>query len=315
LIFTKEFENNGKIVLHLDGGESWGLTPNTYAWANADGDTTIDDDGETLRVRVYQLYYQQTFLDDKLTVNFGRLQYASFFDNNEYANNEEGQFLTGAFLFSQASYELGNPGRHLGFRVNYSAVDFLDLSYGYFSKSTDSFGTGGFNVAQATIKPVEGGNYRFYYWGRNEGNSDFNENLDIEDISTGGYGAGLSFDQKIVDNFGLFVRFSYLDPSAYIRHLEYSFGAQIGGGLWSRENDKIGIAVGQVKGTDNKKYKEANPEYKDGAETQAEIYYSFAINDNLSLTPALQYFGNPKGGNAPTEDEVLVYGIRTQFNF
>ncbi|MDR2251545.1 MAG: carbohydrate porin, partial [Endomicrobium sp.] len=60
--------------------------------------------------------------------------------------------------------------------------------------------------------------------------------------------------------------------------------------------------------------------YKDGAETQFEVYYKFTINNYIALTPAFQYFANPRGGNVLTgtsnaDKNVLVYGIRTAFSF
>ena len=88
----------------------------------------------------------------------------------------------------------------------------------------------------------------------------------------------------------------------------------------------MGVAVGQIYGSSDAKgviidYNSNSGTYKDGAETQFEIYYKFTINNYIALTPAFQYFVNPRGGNVLTtatsnaDKNVFVYGIRTAFSF
>ncbi|MDR3112251.1 MAG: carbohydrate porin [Elusimicrobiota bacterium] len=323
LKFIKELENNAKIVFHLDGGEGSGLPGQTYAWINGDADSSYDPDSKEdgnayTKVRVYYLYYQQAFLDEKLTLNFGKLNHASFFDNNEYANDEESQFVTGTFVVNQGLYTQLVHGRHLGFRAKYDFNEKLDFSYAYFSSDVDDFASKGTNIAQITLKPAETGNYRFWYAGDNTNYAHF----DNANKSSGGYGFGLSFDQQIKGNFGLFARASYFDPNVYVQNLEYSIGGQISGASWDRERDKLAIAVGKVtnsdkikEGSKDKNYTDNSKGYKNGTETQVEIYYNIGFTDNLTLSPIFQYFANPKGGNAAIDEDIVVYGIRTQFNF
>jgi carbohydrate-selective porin OprB len=103
--------------------------------------------------------------------------------------------------------------------------------------------------------------------------------------------------------------------------MSWSFGALLKGALWNRENDAAGIAIGQ--NIISKDIEDALPDLKSDAETQAEIYYKFAINDNIALTPVLQYVSNPLGGVIPvpelqefvTFDSSFTFGIRTQISF
>ncbi|AKL98073.1 carbohydrate porin [Endomicrobium proavitum] len=335
LKFVKELSSNNKIVIRFEGGKGFGLPLETYGWVNSDADPSIDPAFGHTSAKLTELYYEQTFLDGKLSFDIGKLNYWWFFDNNAYANNETSQFQTGPFVVNQL---VNKPDRNVAAVVGYSFTEIVSAQLGYFANDLDKFDSNGLSVLQIDLKPIEDGTYRVYGWYNanknlynykkieDEGGLNVADSANIKTEDS--YGFGLSADQKVTEHLGLFARVAYkkadaaeaeinsaiIDDVATNNSLLWNIGASINGELWSRANDTVGIAVGQIYGSyEYKKY--INPAYKDGAETQAELYYSYALNDNFAITPAVQYFSNPLGGNATTKDDVVVYGIRTQFSF
>jgi carbohydrate-selective porin OprB len=168
-----------------------------------------------------------------------------------------------------------------------------------------------------------------YFWGNNSTHYKFSD----PNSKSGTHGFGISADQAVNNYLGLFARVGYKNHAVEFKNsnntfalplsLIWSVGAQIKGYKWLRENDTVGIAVGQIHGSSDAKgvireYNNGN--YKDTAETQLEVYYKLTLNSYIALTPALQYVANPRGGNVLTNaknanNNVFVYGIRTSFNF
>ncbi|MDR2437094.1 MAG: carbohydrate porin [Endomicrobium sp.] len=339
LKLIKEFEN-GKVVTHFKGGNGHGLEldgsgsngVNTYGQVNANADPTFV--GGIELAKVVELYYEQKvlILERELTVDFGKLNFWEFFSKNEFADDDSSQFLTGTFCGDKT---IDSVPQHPAFRINYALNAKLDASYAYFMTDLNHIDANGINIVQAHFKPVIGGNYRLYVWGNNSMYYKFSD----PNSQSSTYGFGISASQALNDDFGIFTRCGYKDHSVGGHERDendnelhtfklplsvmWSVGAQIKGSKWSRENDVIGIAIGQIYGSSNakgiiKEYNNGN--YKDTAETQFELYYRFAINSHIALTSAFQYFANPRGGNVLTGVQnagknVLVYGIRTTFNF
>jgi carbohydrate-selective porin OprB len=332
---TKKFEENGIVVARVKGGRGTGLEldqsgnsgVNTYGQVNANEDQTLDSAANTL-AKLVELYYEQSILNDKLTVDFGKLNFWEFFADNNFAGDDNSQFLTGAFAGDKT---IDSVPQRPALRLKYALFEKLDISYAYFTTNLDHFDASGINIAQFNFKPSTNGNYRLYVWGNNGIHYKHKDTTS----KSGSYGFGVSIDQAINDDFGIFTRCGYKehsfgnyerDTSKFALPLSamWSIGAQFKGSKWSRENDVLGVAVGQIYGSSDAKgviidYNSGT--YKYGAETQFEIYYKFTINNYIALTPAFQYFVNPRGGNVLTtatsnaDKNVFVYGIRTAFSF
>ncbi|AKL98352.1 carbohydrate porin [Endomicrobium proavitum] len=337
--FGKEFSSGALAYLHITAGIGDGLNNylQTYGAVNADA----DNDGH---LSISELWYEQSFFDKKLTATFGKLNPAGYIDENEYANDETSQFLNSSFVNSAV---LDFADNNVGFRATYSPADLIDVTYAYIATSdeVENFDSNGFNAVQINVKPVENGNYRIYAWLNNtknlygykkiEDNGGLGAATENDIKAQKGYGFGFSADQKVSESFGVFARAGFkqsaagevevdtttsvIDSAEPSLSVAWSVGAQVSGSLWSRENDKAGIAVGQVYGSeDYKKYIDNNE--KSGAQTQGELYYSFALSENFAITPSVQYFLNPAGGNTvdANGDEIknaVVYGLRAQINF
>ncbi len=313
--FGKEFNNGGMVFMHIEGGAGQGLNgtyedptdldnqlPYVGTYSPLNGDAGSSDN----LLEITELWYEQPLFSDKLTVTFGKLNPTGYFDENALANDETTQFLASMFINNTA---IAIPDNNIGLRVTYSPAEFLDLTYAYFNQNDDlaNVDTNGFNAIQATFKVSDSGNYRVMYWGSNIDAVDF-KNAE----RANSYGIAFSFDQALNENIGLFARYGYQNPEVYEISSAWSFGAQFNGGMWSRSSDVLGVAVGQnmVSGD----WADAEGA-KDDSETQAELYYSFGLNDNIALSPILQYVSKPAGGNAIDDNDIFTFGLRTQISF
>ncbi len=174
------------------------------------------------------------------------------------------------------------------------------------------------------------GNYRFYIW------NDSRRYMDVDDIhplpnhykngDDALSGWGLSFDQELADGITAFARYSWRESDLAFFNEEnekeekwaweiipfnqvYSVGLSIGGELWNRGDDGIGLAFGQTILTDDFKGnndKTSNEEY-------VEVYYRYAVFERLALTADFQWIGDP--GGLKTNDDVYLFGLRSQIDF
>ncbi|MDR1196296.1 MAG: carbohydrate porin [Endomicrobium sp.] len=325
----KDLGGGASVFSHLVVGQGDGLS-SVFSYTNGvNGDVWNTDNVLT----VAELYYKQTLLDEKLSVTIGKINPALYFDQNAYANDETAQFINYAFVSNPLIvYPL--DFYKFGVNVTYSPIEKLEFSYSYLETNSDlaHFDTRGFNTIQLAFKPNETGNYRIFYWNNNDANFVYAD-VKNREFKEGVSGFGISADQQITETIGLFARFGYRDPSIAVgtgidtdddgeiddydifyapSSIAASIGAQFLGSAWSRDNDRLGIALGFAN-TSKDIFDNTDLE-KDGSEVNAEIYYAFAINENVIITPSLQYLNNTYGGNTP-EDNVFVYGIRTQIGF
>jgi hypothetical protein len=329
LTLERNFEHNGKIVVQLKGGRGKGLNDKieTYAMVNAVSDPSLNDAADTL-AKFTKAYYQQSILDDKLTIDFGKLNFNSFFASNKYSNDSDSQFITSIFTGDKIAE---TPPQRLGLALAYGIAKNFKVTYAYFSQDIDHVDSSGVNTVQLAYSPSNRCNLLFYAWGNNKNHYSIAD----PNIKSGIYGFGISVDHELIDNVGIFVRTSYKDPSVSVLKsstsaitpsemklqpfASWDTGVQISGNIWSRPTDVVGFAIGQMYTSEyytkhNKHHLDYN--YNDGAETEMEIYYNFGLKKyNIAITPAVQYFINPKGGNAVVKDNIVVAGIRTRVVF
>jgi carbohydrate-selective porin OprB len=298
LTLTREFSNGGTAFAELKSGIGEGLNSGLRLYS--DLYSSVEDRDFDFR----QLWYEQSLFDDKVKWTFGKLDACEYFDTNAIANDETEHFLAALFVNNPT---IVLPDNNIGLRVSYSPFDCIDINYAYFNQSEewDNIDRGGFNIVEADCKLSETGNYRILYWQSNE---------DSDDTING---AALSFDQGITEDVSLFARYGYANPEIQ----SWSFGSQIKGSLWSREDDAVGIAVGQVipsqkwGGQYYSDFDETN--YSTRPETQAELYYNFALNKNIVLSPVFQYAIDPCGRNIyyddiQNKDNIFTFGLRTK---
>ncbi|MDR0977714.1 MAG: carbohydrate porin [Endomicrobium sp.] len=308
----KGLKNGGKIAASLKGGFGNGLSGTVETYADFPSFTA----GEIECIKITELYYQQSFFNNKLTLNFGKLNFGSYFAGNRYSKDKSSQFITSIF---SGDTIIETPPQKVALNLCYSLSDRFDLSYGCYASSLNDITANLMHAAQINYKPSDKGNYKLYYWYNNS------IHYSCKNMSSkfGNFGFGISADHELNKFIGIFGRFSCKDFStAVIKNgkpaldkptLSWNLGLQIQGTAWLRKNDIVGFAIGQVYGSSE--FEKLDDDYESGNETVCELYYKIGVNEHISITPSLEYFINPEGGNTDFDNNVFVSGIRIRFNF
>ena len=302
---------------------SFSTSPNgNTSGANADIESFNND-----QIHVTQFYYEHNMASG-LTASIGQLDITGYFDSNEFANNERTQFLANLFVNNPA-IEFGGSADFYspGIRLTYGPAESMDITVGAFEGNGDYVDMFNklFLMAEMNfkLKPLDReGNYRIYYWNR-QGRDSLTNTANPDDASllkAENKGAGLSMDQVIADGVGIWLRagFQRKKVAQFDRFL--GGGLNIGGDIFGRANDAIGIGYGMaVMGKDYKDYKKnSSSGFKAGAEHYMELYYNIAIADaaqnaGFHISPDIQYVINPGGDT--NANKVFIYGIRLQTFF
>ena len=255
--------------------------------------------GDTVRFR--EAWVEHAAFGDRLVLTAGKVDLSNYFDSNAVANDENGQFLAGAFVHSAV---LPFPANGPGARVEAKLAEPLTFGLGYGSGDADSDDASdsadifdhGFGIAELGYKLKTGeleGNYRVY------------ASLDGSNPDTKkGFSFGVSLDQQITDKLTLFARYGQSDEDVYELTQAWSAGGQYVGLLPDRKDDVLGFAYGQIQ---------AIGDIADSQEKLAELYYKFKVNDQIEVAPIAQYLINP-AGNSSTDD-VVVLALRSQISF
>jgi carbohydrate-selective porin OprB len=313
LEIEKEFNNYGKTFVHLEAGKGNGVEDELKVFSNVNRDVDNDEN-----VRVTEVWYEHYF-NDFAILTFGKLDSTVYFDSNAYANNETSQFLGRIFRNSPVIEFPNNTG---GIRFSLAPSEIIELDFGYFDADGDweDIFEEAFLISQVNIRPNlfnRNGNYRLLGWFSDKHHTKWEDSTQDQE---GTYGFGVSFDQDLTDNLVMFVRYGWQNPDVYLNGESYSLdhswstGLQLSGTLWGRDRDIWALAVGQIFPSD--KYKDSNSILNATAEGHFETYYSFKVNDHLTISPDIQIIWNPYGDDATTEDQTIsVYGMRAQVDF
>ncbi|MCA9408828.1 MAG: carbohydrate porin [Candidatus Omnitrophica bacterium] len=312
----KEF-GEGIAFLHLETGNGAGVTDELKVFSNVNRDQ--DNSGNA--VSVTEMFYEtHLFGQDMTSFTFGKIDPTVYIDTNEYANDETTQFL-GEIFRNNPTIEF--PDNGAGVRLGIEPIEDLEIqviaSDGDGSASPEDlfntiFGAGQINLKKGLFGGE--GNIRAYGWINDTAHTKWLHQLDDQET---GYGFGLSIDQELTELVGIFLRYGWqnpevtMDTTSFSLEHAWSAGMQIAGEPWGRENDIFAIAYGQAIPSDE--YKTANSLVAD-PESHLEAYYSFYINDHLTLSPDLQVIWNPYGGDAALgDDTIVVGGARAQIDF
>jgi len=313
LELEKKLEDYGKIFLHLETGKGNGIEDELKVFSNANQDVLNNEN-----VEVAEIWYEH-YVNDLAIITFGKLDPTVYFDNNAIANDETTQFLGRMFRNSPV---IEFPGYTGGLRLALAPNDKLELNLGYFDADADweDITDGPFFIGQVNIKPnlfKKKGNYRLLAWLNNKNHIKWSDTTQNKES---GYGWGLSFDQELTKNASAFFRYGWQNPDYYLNDQTYSLesswsgGLQLSGELWGRENDVWALAIGQI--FPSKDYKDSNSALKAKTESHLETYYSFKINDHLTIGPDIQFIWNAYGKDSKISDQSQgVYGGRAQIDF
>ncbi len=263
-------------------------------------------------VRISEAWYEHDFSlnQAKARLRFGKIDITTDFDNNEYANDENAQFISPVFVNNIAvewpAYALGTM-----LWIETEKVDF-GLGYADADGNWDDILDYPFLIAQVTVRPNflgRSGNYRLYAWY----NGDKHQEILGNDNDETGYGLGLSFDQEIASGVGLFLRYGWQDDEIYDYDQALSFGLSLAGNLWGRPDDVFGLGFGVAFLSDDYEDKLRSKGFDTEDEYHLEAYYRFQVNEYLALTPDLQWTDNPKGYE--DRDDFWVFTVRGTWEF
>ncbi|MBU1044488.1 MAG: carbohydrate porin [Candidatus Omnitrophica bacterium] len=306
--------------LHVETGEGEGVTDNLELFSNVNRDS---DDSNGL-LTVTELFWEQEF-NQFFTLTFGKLDAAGFIDTNEYANNECEQFLSSIFRNSPV-IEFPDSAIGLGMNISFCQTLEFDLMMAEGNADYAQVGDHPWIGMQLNFKPEflqRPGNYRLLYWYNDAPHSSWTDGLKTKEKASG---FGISIDQEICNNLGVFLRAGWQDDDAFLDSAAdgitsedfslvaaYSAGVQLSGSAWNRANDTCGIAYGMIEPSDD--YKQAQAR-QGKIENHLEVYYNFTVNKNLRITPDVQFISNPFGKDAPNGTAtILVAGLRVQIDF
>lgn len=270
----------------------------------------LEDDLKDINGRnrdyLLEAWYKHTFeFSEKmsLAVTAGIIDATAYIDDNAFANDETAQFMNQVFVnhknVNLPSYDIGGvvefsisdiSVRALAMNTKTEMGDGELRNYNYFA------GQLGYRLET----PMGEGNYRVFAFTTNDR---FESTVDGKWENLNGF--GLSFDQKLGNTLGVFVRIGWQDDKAVIDHdAIYSGGVNINGNIWGREKDEIGVAYAYLNGADDAEIDKTNA---------FEAYGKFPISDFGDVTLDVQYIKDTMKGIGDRDG--FIYGIRMNAYF
>jgi len=255
-----------------------------------------------INIKVTELFYEYPFsiLDRKFTLDFGKLSLFGTFASNKYTSD----FITKSF--SNDKLISGTPNTNPGVKLNLALTDEIDIDCACFIASNES---ALFSIFQITYKPssydlLKNGNYRVYIWRDSKPCRYISHCVKGSHcISTWNcpkiYGGGISLDKKINEYFGLFGKFAYKNSNSNAlkgKFLSWNTGLQA---TLPPNLGSIGLAAGQIY------------EINCSPETQLELYYKSTLNNNITISPSVQYLISPN----ENRKHKITCGIKVNVKF
>jgi carbohydrate-selective porin OprB len=301
LVFSFRVGDNTTAVIDLEATGGDGLDPKIPNFSGLNGVAGSTGD----RARFRQAWVEHSLFNDDMLITIGKIDLGNYFDSNSVANDENAQFLSGAFVNAHA---LSLPGKGPGTRLQLKLADPLVLGIGYGSGNVDENGepTGtdilnhGFGIAEIDYRLQLGeleGNYRVY--GAIDGSLPDNF---IKLKQKSAYNYGVSIDQQMTNKLTLFGRYAQRDSSIYKTSRSWSAGLQFTGLIPDRTEDVTAVAYGQIYG-----------QRLGAQEKLLEWYYKIKATEKIGISPIVQYLITPQGDRS--RDNVVVLGLRSQVNF
>ncbi len=273
-------------------------TPNYDAKFNTNGD-----------LEIHGAYYEGLFYRDKLLVSLGKQNIHSLYDENEFAGNERTQFMSNIFVRSTGvSFQELDNYYAPGLRFMLTPVPTFEISLILANSNFDDVDENGLAVVQVNFKPANilfGGNYRFFWVFDDREYATFGSSSSTDN----NVGWGLSFDQRFEEWLGCFFRLSIVDDDVVANVVEgtWSLGIELGGLLWNRPQDALGLAYGVAWINDD-----VSGLINNDSEKHFEAYYRYSVNEYIAISPNIQIVSDQPRTDPST---VAIFGARGQFNF
>lgn len=236
----------------------------------------------------------------------GIIDSTAFIDDNEYANDELGQFMNSALvnnpIANLPSYDVGIA---LEFELNRLNIKVLGMRSKNDIKRNFNFVA--VQTGYRVDTPLGEGNYRLYAYTTDKKFLNW-ENDTYKELR----GFGVSFDQQLIkDTLGAFFRAGWQDDSVKIDYYRmFSFGLNLNGDIWGRKDDEVGVGYAYLKSPSK------NEEIKHSQIFEGYIKFKLFSYKSLGSDITFDYqhirdtyreLTNKKAGN--------IYGIRFNITF
>jgi hypothetical protein len=266
----------------------------TLSRVNADAETLnavggIGGTDEKLTIREGWLWLK--FVNDRLDFFIGQLDLTNYFDRNVFANDETSQFLNGALVNNPMLKQPVNgagmtlrwdAGRDLGFSLGGQTTHALNEDL-----LSEPFVIGEVDYHSTLL--IEG-NYRL--WVRVSSLANPNRERQM-------YGGGISIDQLLTPQLGVFVRAGVNQIESISRtFFAASGGLRWTGPLWNRPRDRMGVGYSFQRDVP-------------GDEQVTEVYYNLFLTDHFSVIGNVEWLiHGPNQVTGGVNNNVVIPGIR-----
>jgi len=290
---SSSFGNNAIIFVDLEaiGGNGPDEFAETISSLNGDAGSTQSTDGLD-RITVNEAWAEFLLLDDIFTIAVGKIDLTNYFDNNDVANDENAQFISGMFI-NNASFSV--PSNSPGIRIRTTLLKRFYVQVA-FSKAENT----GRRIFNDIYKAVGFGFKMFPF-------SDFEAHLHVfgyaQPLVEDRYGFGLSIDQTIAKLFKVFGRIGNNENMLadwFGIKSSFSAGVQFEENIFG-ESTLIGLAYGSVKPADVFLKNEKS----------TELYLKQSINNWISVSAHLQHIWDTGGANG----KYTLIGLRVNFSY
>ena len=294
------------------------------------GDTQGLDNIEAPRTtRLYEMWYEHSFLDETLAVLIGFHDYNSEFDVTEYG----GLYLNSSFGISVDISGAGRPSifplTAVALRVKVTPNDHLELLFAvydgdpgdpdiseHFPRSDLDADGGAFIASEVDFyfsEDVLPGVVKLGVW-HNTG--EFDDIVDTDPAgdaikrngNTGGYLVidKMLFREEGSQGLGGFLQFGANKTSINEVNVYVGGGLNYHGLIPGRDEDDIGIAVASAFINEEI----SSTSTRDDHEITIEATYSAQVNDHIRIQPDLQYIINP--GAVTGVKDAFIVGVRVE---
>jgi Carbohydrate-selective porin, OprB family/S-layer homology domain len=307
--------STGDDVSTTFGAGDLNYSDNTGGATNGNNRVSIDQVVYSNRIGESFRYFVGPALDPKIII-----------DTNSFANNEEGDFSSTLFINNPFLFEVvggDNPGAGFDWSLSQS-VSLRAVYNAAEGGQSFGFGSGGFFggasqiLTELEVKPSETSAIRLQYARLNEQGTALTAALAGNIINSTTDVFGINAEWAITPNFGLFGRYgtastrvnSAVDAYGDISANTYQIGFSLPD-LFAPGNT-LGVSYGQPirvhAGTQN-----GIGLTPSGRQNNIEVFYSFRLNDNITLTPDLQFISQPS--NIASNPSITVGTLRMVFKF
>jgi carbohydrate-selective porin OprB len=255
----------------------------------------MDDlDGKQETVRLTKLVFRPSWLEEAVLLSFGKLDPEDYFDRNVFAEDEETQFLTGSLLTNPM---LKVPPHAPGATLRVKSGDWR-YAFGVHAMDDVDRDMSGLpfiigELGRRNLFPLSG-HYRL--WARVSAMQDDRKRVT--------WGTGVSIDQLLTSDIGLFVRagVSRNQDESLTAHA-WSVGLQFTPSRFGRGDDAFGVGYSEFRDVS-------------GREQVAEMYYRLAATGWLGLSANVQWIiSGPNAVTGGTNRNAVVPGFRALMSF